>query len=133
MRRPGWRAIVNGREGVEGLVEFEKPVVKVMVEVADERACSSVEGWTVDEYWPGRSTYDVPDELNTAPSRVTLDWPVRHSPALQTVVDWALFTTAAVAAAHRNWRGRRIRIRRIIMKDGVNVVAVAVAVAAVAE
>jgi len=68
VRRPGWRAIVNGREGVEGFVEFEKPVVKVTVEVADERACSSVEGWTVDEYWPGRSTYDVPDELNTAPT-----------------------------------------------------------------
>jgi hypothetical protein len=43
-----------------------------MVDVAEERACSSVLGWTVDEYWPGRRTYDVPDELKTAPTMIII-------------------------------------------------------------
>lgn len=62
----------NGREGVEGVVRFEKPVVKVIVDVAEDRACSSVAGWTLVVYWPGRSTYDVPDELNTAPTAAVI-------------------------------------------------------------
>lgn len=52
---------------------FEKPVVKVMVADAEERACSSDAGWTVDVYWPGRRIYEVEEELNTAPSRVMFD------------------------------------------------------------
>jgi hypothetical protein len=63
----------NGRDGVVGVVVFEKPVVKVMVDVREERACSRDAGCTVDVYWPGRSTYDVEEELNTAPSRVMFD------------------------------------------------------------
>jgi hypothetical protein len=43
-------AIVNGREGVVGVVAFENPGVKVMVDVAEDRACSSVAGWTLDVY-----------------------------------------------------------------------------------
>jgi hypothetical protein len=44
---------LRGRVGVVGAVEFEKPVVKVKVEVAEVRDWDKLAGWTLDVYWPG--------------------------------------------------------------------------------
>ena len=40
--------MLRGRDGVTELVVFEKPVVKVKVDVADVNACDKLAGWTPD-------------------------------------------------------------------------------------
>lgn len=44
---------MRGRVGVIGVVEFEKPFVKVNVEVAEVRDCDKLSGRTLAVYWPG--------------------------------------------------------------------------------
>jgi hypothetical protein len=48
--------MLRGSVGVVADDEFEKPVVKVMVDVAETSACSREDGWTEVVYWPGSST-----------------------------------------------------------------------------
>jgi hypothetical protein len=45
---------LRGREGVVEVVEFEKPVVNVTVDVAEPSACWREAGWMLDVYCPGR-------------------------------------------------------------------------------
>lgn len=60
--------MLRGREGVVDVVEFEKPFVKDMVEVAEESVCARLAGWTLDVYCPGSSRYVADEEVSTAPT-----------------------------------------------------------------